>query len=192
LKTINSLVKNILQCKVCEKHLPFPPRPIIQVSSNAQIIIIGQAPGIKAHSSNQPWNDASGIRLRDWLGISSEVFYNANKIAIIPMGFCYPGKAKSGDLGPRKECAPMWHEQLIQVMPLSITFLIGQHAQDYYLNDKLSVTERVKNWQRYQPDYFVLPHPSPRNNIWLKKNPWFEQDIIPIIQKRTQKWISPI
>lgn len=170
-------------CTICTHFLPNAPKPIIQGSPSAEILIIGQAPGIKAHCSNQPWNDASGTRLRIWLGINEQQFYNPQKIAILPMGFCYPGKGPSGDLAPRKECAPLWHKRLIASMQIKHIFLIGQYAQRYYLNDTLNLTQRVANWRVYQPQYFVLPHPSPRNNIWLKRHSWFEQDVVPAIQQ---------
>lgn len=180
----DQLISDIKRCEICEARLPNPPRPILQFSQSSAILIIGQAPGIKAHDSRTPWNDASGERLRAWLGINKNTFYDAQKVALMPMGFCYPGKGQSGDLPPTAECAPQWHEQLISKLPLHVTFLIGQYAQNYYLKDKLSVTKRVQNWREYQPDYFVLPHPSPRNNIWLKRNSWFEQDVIPEIRRR--------
>jgi len=179
-----NLTQDIGNCKVCQQHLPLEPRPIVQVSSSATVLIIGQAPGIKAHDTNKPWNDASGSRLRAWLGLEPEAFYDQNTVAIVPMGFCYPGKGGAGDLPPRKECAPLWHSQIIESMPIKVTFLIGQYAQKYYLKDKLALTERVKCWQNYQPKYFVLPHPSPRNNIWFKKHPWFERDVVPIMRDR--------
>lgn len=184
------LLSNVKNCNTCVGALPNPPRPIIQFSPSCAVLIIGQAPGIKAHDTMKPWNDASGERLRSWLGIDDMTFYNPLKIAIIPMGFCYPGKAKSGDLPPRRECAPQWHNQLISKLPIHVTFLIGQYAQNYYLQDKLTLTKRVKNWRAYQPDYFVLPHPSPRNNIWLKRNPWFEAEVLPKIRQRVSTLLA--
>ena len=178
------VLNNIRVCEICTKHLPFEPRPIVQASSIAQVVIVGQAPGVKAHNSNKPWNDASGDRLRAWLGVDTTTFYDESKIALVPMGFCYPGKASSGDLPPRPECAPLWHAQLMATMPIKVTLLIGQYAQNYYLEDRKTLTQRVKDWKNYQPRYFVLPHPSPRNNIWLKKHPWFESDVIPIMRER--------
>lgn len=170
-------------CSTCTTKLPMPPKPVIQGSATSKVLIIGQAPGKKAHDSCRPWNDPSGDRLRDWLNISVEDFYDASRIALLPMGFCYPGKGKTGDLPPLKECAPKWHSNLITSMQIQITFLIGQYAQNYYLRDKFSLTERVKNWRNYLPQYIVLPHPSPRNNIWLKQNQWFEQQTIPDIKQ---------
>ena len=178
------------QCEHCQGKLPLPARPVIQGSKSAKVLIIGQAPGIKAHDTNKPWNDPSGDRLRAWMGISKEDFYNERQIALIPMGFCYPGKGKSGDLPPRKECAPLWHEKLFNEMEIETTLLVGQYAQHYYLNDKRNLTERVQNWREYQPKHFVLPHPSPRNNIWLKKNPWFEQEVIPAMSKAIARALS--
>ena len=137
-----------------------------------------------------PWNDPSGERLRTWLGLEKKTFYDENKIALVPMAFCYPGKGPSGDLRPRAECAPAWHKQLIASMPVEVSFLIGQYAQNYYLKDGLSLTQRVKRWQAYQPQYFVLPHPSPRNNIWLKKNPWFEQDVVPSMRAKVSALLA--
>lgn len=174
-------------CEICAGFLPNPPKPIIQGCASSQLLIVGQAPGIRAHNSNKPWNDASGIRLRSWLGMSEQQFYDEQKVAILPMGFCYPGKGQSGDLAPRKECAPMWHERLIQSMQIKHIVLIGQYAQRYYLQDNKTLSQRVKHWRDYQPQYFVLPHPSPRNNIWLKQHSWFEQETIPIIQQAVKQ-----
>ena len=159
------------------------PALLFRVQKTATVLIIGQAPGIKAHETNKPWNDPSGDRLRMWMGLSRQEFYDERKIALVPMGFCYPGKGKSGDLPPRPECAPLWHEKLFSQMPIKTRLLIGQYAQNYYLKDKLPLTQRVKNWRDYLPDFYVLPHPSPRNNIWLKKNPWFEDEVIPAMAK---------
>lgn len=191
---MKTLLTAINQCRICELALELGCRPVVQAHPNAKLLIIGQAPGIKVHQSGVPFNDASGERLRLWLGMDSETFYDPTKVAIMPMGFCYPGKGKSGDLPPRKECAPQWHQALLAQLPnIEMTLLIGQYAQNYYLsNSELSgsnlgdkpktLTETVKNWQRWAPSYVPIPHPSPRNNIWLKKNPWFEQDVIPYIQ----------
>jgi uracil-DNA glycosylase len=173
-------------CTLCADFLPSAPKPIIQGSPSSQLLIIGQAPGIKAHDSNKPWNDASGVRLRSWLGMSEQQFYDQRKIAILPMGFCYPGKGRSGDLPPRKECAPKWHHLLIGAMQIEHIFLIGQYAQNYYLNDNKNLTQRVKSWRDYHPKYVVLPHPSPRNNIWLKRHSWFEEEVVPAIRQTVQ------
>jgi uracil-DNA glycosylase len=157
------------------------------------LLIIGQAPGIKVHESSIPWNDASGERLREWLGIGSDTFYDEQKVAIVPMGFCYPGKGKSGDLPPRKECAELWHKKVLQSLPnIQMTLLIGQYAQNYYLKERTTntLTETVKNWQAWAPEFLPLPHPSPRNNIWLKKNPWFETEVIPYIRKHISEHLA--
>lgn len=181
----NQLKAEIAQCQICAQHLDHGCRPVIQAHPNAKVLIIGQAPGLKVHQSGIPFNDASGDRLRQWMGIDKSRFYDPQFLAIMPMGFCYPGKGKSGDLPPRKECAPQWHEQLLQQLPnIELILLIGQYAQDYYLTNKpKTLTETVQAWQQYQPKYLPLPHPSPRNNIWLKKNPWFEQRLIPHLQR---------
>ncbi|WP_339720893.1 uracil-DNA glycosylase family protein [uncultured Paraglaciecola sp.] len=178
------IVSKIHDCTECAHSLPFPPNPVLQHSNNAKLILIGQAPGIKAHQTNTPWNDASGVRLREWLNLPEHRFYDKNTLSIVPMGFCYPGKGKSGDLPPRKECAPKWHPFLVQQDPSKIILLVGKYAQDYYLRDKKSLTERIKNWRSYQAQFLPLPHPSPRNNIWLKRNTWFENEILPQMQTK--------
>ena len=183
----SQLIEQVSKCVICEPHLPLGARPVIQFNPNARILIAGQAPGTKVHETGIPFNDASGNRLRDWLGLTRDEFYNANNIAILPMGFCYPGKGKSGDLPPRKECAPAWREQLLAALPnIELTIILGKYAQAYHLpqTKKLPLTELVKSWREYWPHYLVLPHPSPRNNIWLKKNPWFEQDVLPQLSNR--------
>jgi uracil-DNA glycosylase len=156
-------------------------------------LIIGQAPGIKVHESSIPWNDASGERLREWLGIDRDTFYDEKRVAIVPMGFCYPGKGKSGDLPPRPECAELWHQKVLQSLPnIQMTLLIGQYAQNYYLKNRTTktLTETVMNWQNWAPEFLPLPHPSPRNNIWLKKNPWFEREVIPYIRKHISEHLA--
>ncbi len=160
-------------------------RPVCTFSKTSKIIIIGQAPGTKVHASGIPWDDKSGDRLRSWMAIDNDDFYNEKKIAIVPMGFCYPGKGKSGDLPPRKECAPLWHQPILETMHnVKLILLIGKYAQDYYLqkNTKKNLTETVRNFNEYLPQYFVLPHPSPRNNIWMKKNEWFKRDVLPTLK----------
>ncbi|MBB1350919.1 MULTISPECIES: uracil-DNA glycosylase family protein [unclassified Pseudoalteromonas] len=182
----HQLIEQVSKCVICEPHLPLGARPVIQFNSNARILIAGQAPGIKVHETGVPFNDASGNRLREWLGLTRDEFYDANNIAILPMGFCYPGRGKSGDLPPRKECAPAWREQLLAALPnIELTIVLGKYAQAYHLPEtkKMPLTELVKSWREYWPNYLVLPHPSPRNNIWLKKNPWFEQDVLPELDK---------
>jgi uracil-DNA glycosylase len=169
---MDSLLKKIKQCQICKEFLPNAPKPILNFSSQAKILIVGQAPGIKAHDSGKPWNDASGERLRDWLGVRAAQFYDPTIFAIVPMGFCYPGKGKSGDLPPRPECANHWmHQVLAKLKNIELKILIGTYSQEFFLkNNSGQLTETVKNWKKYQPAIFPLPHPSPRNNIWLKKN----------------------
>lgn len=180
------IISEINNCTECAHSLPFSPKPILQYSNTANVILIGQAPGIKAHQSNTPWNDASGDRLRLWLDMPEQMFYNKNVLSIVPMGFCYPGKSKSGDLPPRPECAPKWHPLLVQQPTSKVILLVGKYAQDYYLRDKKTLTERIRNWRDYQVQYLPLPHPSPRNNIWLKRNSWFENDILP----QMKQWLK--
>ena len=179
------LADEIKGCKVCEEFLPFPPKPIFSFSRRSKIVLIGQAPGIKVHESETPWEDTSGIRLREWLGVTSEKFYNTKNFAIVPMGFCYPGKGVSGDLPPRPECAPFWMKQVLENLKShKLKILIGQYSQKHFLGDlmKRNLTETVRNWREFLPDFLVLPHPSPRNNIWLKKNPWFSEELLPEIR----------
>ena len=165
------------------------PRPVLQVSKSARILIVGQAPGIRVHQTGVPFDDPSGNRLRAWMGIDKNVFYDAEKIAIVPMGFCYPGTGKSGDLPPRPECAPTWRAKLLDQLPqISLTLVIGQYAQAWHLGRlaKDNLTETVKAWQEFGRNVIPLPHPSPRNNIWLKKNPWFEQEVIAALQQQVR------
>lgn len=181
---LTALLKEVSACQICKGLIP-QPNPVLRASSSSRILIIGQAPGTKVHASGIPWNDASGNRLRDWMGVDSETFYDEAKIAIVPMGFCYPGKGKSGDLPPRPECAPKWHELILnQLGDIRCMLLIGQYAQNYYLKDGYdTLTERVRNWREHAPRTYVLPHPSPRNQIWLKKNAWFEEEVVPQLRE---------
>jgi len=190
---MNTLLTEIRKCTVCKEFLPNEPRPIIQASRTSKIIIIGQAPGQKVQKSGIPWDDASGNNLREWLGIDKETFYNEKIFALVPIGFCFPGTGKSGDLPPRPECAPLWHQLLLKSMKeIKLTLLIGQYAQNYYLKDnaKASLTETVRNYKEYLPKYIPLPHPSPRNNIWQKKNKWFKEGLIQVLQERVQQTIN--
>lgn len=190
---MEKLLKEIRSCVVCKKFLPNAPRPIIQAGKNSKIIIIGQAPGQKVQNSGIPWDDLSGTELRRWLGVTKEQFYNEKLFALVPMGFCYPGKGKSGDMPPRPECAPLWHEQVLQNMnQVRLIILIGQYAQNYYLGDKLrpTLTETVKNFKKYLPEFLPLVHPSPRNKIWQKKNPWFEKEVLLQLHKIVKRNIK--
>tara|TARA_B100000497_G_scaffold124040_1_gene157797 strand:+ start:442 stop:1014 length:573 start_codon:yes stop_codon:yes gene_type:complete len=183
---MNELCRQISQCTICENQLAHTPRPVFSFSVHSKIVIIGQAPGAIVHDSGVPWNDKSGENLRKWMGVVDGVFYDSSKVAIVPMGFCYPGKGKSGDLPPRKECAPLWHDQILdEIIAPELTLLIGKYAQDYYLKEKSkkNLTETVLHFEEYLPKYFVLPHPSPRNNIWQAKNRWFGKDVLPKLNR---------
>lgn len=179
------LLQEIATCKLCAAHFSHAPRPVLAAASSAKILIIGQAPGSKVHASGIPWNDQSGKRLRKWLDMSDADFYNPDKVAIVPMGFCYPGKGKSGDLPPRPECAQTWHKPLLTLLPnIKLTLLIGAYAQSYYLKEKgkKNLTKTVRNFSAYAPKAVPLPHPSPRNEFWLRKNPWFEIEVLPFLK----------
>jgi uracil-DNA glycosylase len=184
---MDKILSEIRNCTICKEFLPYEPRPIIQASDRSKILVIGQAPGLKVQKSGIPWDDASGNNLRAWLGIDKQTFYDEKIFALIPMGFCFPGNGKSGDLPPRPECAPLWHDRVLDMMPnLKLTLLVGRYAQNHYLQNsaKNTLTETVRNYNEYLPNYFPLPHPSPRNNIWQKKNGWFEENLVPELQKR--------
>ncbi len=188
-----STLSKVKSCKLCIQHLPHGVRPVVQIDPNAKILIAGQAPGSKVHKTGIPFDDPSGDRLRLWMGINKETFYDATKIAILPMGFCYPGTGKSGDLPPRKECAQQWRTKLLELMPnIQLTLAIGQYAIRWHLPEtkKESLTNTVKSWKNHWPDMLPLPHPSPRNNIWLKKNDWFESEIIPPLKDRVKALVS--
>ena len=189
MKSFEVLIKEVRACTICASHLPHGPRPVLQIHPGARILIAGQAPGRKVHASGVPFDDASGDRLREWMGLTRDEFYNPELLAILPMGFCYPGTGKSGDLPPRAECAPAWRLQLLDHLPkLDLTLVIGQYAQAYHLDEaKSSLTEKVKAWRTYWPGIVPLPHPSPRNNIWLSRNPWFEQDLLPSLRQRVRE-----
>lgn len=187
-----NLLTEVRQCTLCEPELPMGARPVVQLHPNAKILVAGQAPGRRVHASGKPFDDPSGDRLRQWMGIDKATFYDAEKLAIIPMGLCYPGTGKSGDLPPRPECAPAWRQKLLQQLPnLELTLAIGQYAQSWHIDEpRQTLTERVKNWESYWPEVLPLPHPSPRNNLWLKRNPWFEDSIIPMLQERVARLLN--
>ena len=184
-----SLLDEVRACTLCEAHLPLGARPVLQLHPKARILIAGQAPGKKVHESGIPFDDASGIRLREWLGVSREVFYDPKQVAILPMGFCFPGSGKSGDLPPRPECAPAWRKQLLShLRQLEVTVVLGRYAQTYHFGEaSSSVTELVKSWRKYWPSIIPLPHPSPRNNLWLRRNPWFEVELLPSLRQRVSE-----
>lgn len=184
---LDKLTAEVKACTICDVHLPLGPRPIFQISTSAKILIAGQAPGKQAHEAQKPFNDPSGERLRDWLGLTGEQFYNSTFIAILPMGFCYPGTGKSGDLAPRPECAKEWRKKIFSHLEnVELVIVIGQYAIDYHLGSrqKKNLTETVRAWKEYWPAIVPMPHPSPRNNIWLSKNPWFVQEVLPAVRER--------
>ena len=186
--------KEARACDRCATDLPLGPRPVFRISATARLLIVGQAPGTKVHESGIPWNDASGDRLRDWLQLDRDTFYDESRIAIVPMGFCYPGvDARGGDRPPRPECAPLWHPKLLPLMPaIELTLLVGLYAQARYLGKQrqASLTETVHAFRDYGPAYMPLPHPSWRNTAWLKKNPWFERDLLPVLRRRVRKLVA--
>ena len=185
--TMEALLEAVRDCRACEGHLPLGPRPVLRAAATARILIVGQAPGVRVHNTGIPWNDPSGERLRAWMGIGKEVFYDESRIAIIPMGYCYPGRGNGGDLPPRRECAQLWLDHLLAKLPsIELTLLIGQHAQRHFLGSrrKSSLAETTKAWREYSPAYIPLPHPSPRNTPWLQRNSGFERKLLPELRKR--------
>lgn len=191
-KTCKSLLADVRACTICQEHLPLGPRPVVQLDPDAKILIAGQAPGRKVHESGIAFDDASGNRLREWLGVTHEQFYNPEMIALLPMGFCFPGTGRSGDLPPRPECEPAWRAQLLdQLRGLELTVVLGQYAQAYHFGKTgKSLTELVKSWETHWPELVPLPHPSPRNNIWLTRNPWFETDVLPALRARVAEVLA--
>jgi len=190
---MKKLLEEIRGCTICKAHLPLGPGPILSAHPKSKIIIIGQAPGAKVHASGVPWDDASGNELRRWLGVDAETFYNERIFALMPMGFCYPGKGVSGDMPPRPECAPQWHKKVLAYLKqVELTILIGQYSQGYYLGASAgeTLTETVRSYKKFLPEFLPLPHPSPRNRIWQKKNSWFEKKVVPDLRKRVMKIIS--
>lgn len=185
-----NLLKRIRACRLCEAALQHPPRPILAAHPRARLLIIGQAPGARVHASGIPWQDASGRLLRTWLGLDETTFYDPARVALMPMGFCYPGAGKSGDLPPRPECAPAWHGAVRAGLPaVELTLLIGDYAQRYYLGEraKPTLTENVRAFREHLPAFLLLPHPSPRNRHWLSRNPWFATEVLPVLRERVRK-----
>ncbi len=190
--TLASLLTEVRACTLCAADLPLGPRPVVQLQASARILIAGQAPGRKVHASGIPFDDPSGARLRDWLGVTRETFYDASQFAIIPMGLCYPGTGASGDLPPRPECAPAWREKLLARLPrLELVLAIGQYALAYHLPAaRVTLTEQVRAWREHGPRVVPLPHPSPRNNLWLKRNPWFADELLPGLRARVAQTLG--
>ena len=186
---LEELLTEIRACEICIAHLPLGPRPILQAHVDASILIAGQAPGRRVHMSGVPFQDPSGDRLREWMDVSEDVFYDPRRVAILPMGFCFPGSTSSGDKPPRPECAPAWREQVLAHLPkVRLTLVLGRYAQAYHLgSSRRSVTEAVAAWREYWPDVLPLPHPSPRNQGWFKRNPWFERDVLPELGRRVEE-----
>lgn len=190
---LDALLAEVRACTHCAEHLPLGPRPVLRAKRSARILIVGQAPGTKVHATGIPWNDPSGDRLRTWMGVDRETFYDESRIAVIPMGFCYPGRLpRGGDAPPRPECAPMWHARLRALLPdIELTLLFGQYAHAHYLGERghKRLLDNVRNWRNYAPDYMPMPHPSPRNQLLLRKNPWVEAELVPELQRRVAKII---
>ena len=186
---LDSLLRRVRDCTACADFLPHGPRPVVQIHPHARILVIGQAPGTKVHASGIPWDDPSGRLLRVWMGIDSEVFYDAKQVAMMPMGFCYPGKGKTGDLPPRPECAPLWHAALLEHMrQIRLTLVIGLYSQRHYMGDRFgpNLTGTVRAFRSFLPDLIPLPHPSPRNGRWLVRNPWFETELVPVLKEKVK------
>ena len=191
-RLLTALLKQVRACRECTARLPLGPRPVVQVGASARILIIGQAPGTAVHASGTPWNDKSGDQLRRWLGVDRDTFYDASKFALMPMGFCYPGKVENGgDAPPRPECAPLWHEKLLARMPnIELTLLTGMYAKQYYLPGRKTLAATVMAWREHTPKVLPTPHPSWRSYIWMKRNSWFETDVLPWLQRRVSELLK--
>jgi uracil-DNA glycosylase len=195
MNALDRLVAEVERCRLCAAHLPLGPRPVLRASATARLLIVGQAPGTKVHASGIPWNDRSGDRLREWLGVDRDTFYDRRRIAIMPMGFCYPGRDRGGgDAPPRPECAPTWHDRLLARMPkVELTLLVGSYAQARYLGPRraATLTATVAAWADHGPRFMPLPHPSWRNTAWLKANPWFVRDLLPVLRAKVAALVGP-
>jgi len=192
-RSLGTLLKAVRRCRACEGHLPLGPRPVLQAAVAARILVVGQAPGLRVHKTGIPWDDPSGERLRAWMGIGKDIFYDETRIAIIPMGYCYPGRGRGGDLPPRRECARLWLGHLLARLPsIELTLLIGQYAQAHFLGDrrKPTLSETIDAWREYSPEYIPLPHPSPRNTPWLQRNPGFERKLLPELRRRVDRILA--
>lgn len=189
MNSFSTLLADVRACTICATQLPHGVRPILQIQPKARILVAGQAPGRKTQESGVPFNDASGDRLCEWMGVTREVFYDSSQIAILPMSFCFPGTGKSGDLPPRPECAQAWRDELLgHLRHLDVTLVVGRYAQAFHMNvERSSLTETVRNWQSYWPKIIPLPHPSLRNNIWLSRNLWFEEELLPMLRRRVSE-----
>ena len=191
---LDHLLTRIRSCRLCAQQLPLGPRPVLQAASSARLLIVGQAPGTRVHASGVPWDDRSGQRLRDWLQLDAVTFYDPARVAIVPVGFCYPGKAGSGDAPPRPECRATWHPRLWPLLPkIELTLLVGAHAQSLLLPGarQSSLTAAVRGWRDYLPRMVPLPHPSPRNVAWFQNNPWFDADVLPYLRERVRAVCAP-
>lgn len=189
-RKLDAMLRQIRACRICEKHLPLGPNPVLRASASARILIVGQAPGTKVHATGIPWNDASGERLRAWMGVDRDTFYDESRIAIVPMRFCYPGRGRGGDNPPRPECARTWHPQLIPLLrSVRLTLLIGQYAHRHFLHERRrdSLTATVRGFGDYLPQFLPMVHPSPRNQGWLKRHAWFEKDQLPVLRERVHE-----
>lgn len=190
-ESASALLHRIRACTICAAALEAGPRPVVQFARSSRLVIVGQAPGAKVHESGVPWQDASGDRLRDWTGLGADEFYDPKKVALVPMGFCYPGKGANGDLPPRPECAPLWHARVFDLLPEKrLVLLVGSYAQAHYLpaiKGRKTLTEIVRGFQSCGPDFFPLPHPSWRSGIWMKRNPWFEAEVLPPLRKAVRQ-----
>lgn len=191
-RAFSALLSDVRACTLCEAHLPLGPRPVFQLHPEARILIAAQAPGRKVHETGLPFNDPSGDRLREWLGVTRETFYDPVKIALVPMGFCFPGTGKSGDLPPRPECAPAWRRQLLaRLGKVQLTLVIGQYALAWHFpQEKSSVTDLVQSWRSHWPHKVPMPHPSPRNNLWLRRNPWFGKELLPALKQQVSEILA--
>ncbi len=193
-RRLDGLLGEIRRCRLCEAELPLGPRPVLRARATARILVVGQAPGTRVHETGIPWNDPSGDRLRRWLALSRDAFYDETRIAIVPMGYCYPGRdPRGGDLPPRKECAQHWLAPLMALLPkVEMTLLVGQYAHRHYLRSraKKNLSDTVRAWREYLPAFIPMPHPSWRNSGWLKKNPWFETDVVPYLRERVGELLT--
>jgi uracil-DNA glycosylase len=192
-RTLDALLTAVRDCRACEAHLPLGPRPVLRAGETARILVVGQAPGVRVHTTGIPWGDPSGERLRAWMGVDKDVFYDESRVAIIPMGYCYPGRGNGGDMPPRRECASLWLDHLLAKLPrIELTLLIGQYAQRHFLASrrKPSLAETAKAWRQYAPQYIPLPHPSPRNQPWFKRHVWFEEQLVPMLQSRIKTLLA--